>query len=423
MRAIKYLVGVSFFAMTWHANAFVGAIYGRVDVKTEHEIIAGLDGPTRTLIQNLAPDVRKEFVEAVRQSLGLIDQGVAKVLADMDSRIAERINHAVCAGPAAIQAGVEEISGVLWGERPKPVSYLMETYERRAEKFPALTAEAVAIRYEDLLQQAAIAGCRLADSAGKHRVEKLRTDVRERWRTWQEIEEVCDTPENCIEHRRKSIAELLKSSDARDVEKAEAYSQFDRVQEVRPERSAFANLMWHVGLRQWSKRDSEWLLYEPALIELRNIERGVAIAKGNRQLLAKQRIEATAQTLATAETAIKNAQDSLIASASSTPEAKAALQSNQENKAAASKALPDRAVVVETINLAVEGDSSFAEQAKTLVSRLDALPDAARSVELKADTYNTTIESAEKTRQEEAKETARRMAEYRQRQQDKFSPK
>ncbi len=371
------------------AHALLGILYGRADVnvKTHSEIIAGLDEPTRKLIQGFPLEVQTQIVELLKQSLPLLNRSVSAMLQDVDTRLERRINQAVCSGQALGQGMADEVKAVFTGSTVHPSSALVADYDLRIQRFESRSARSIAARYEDFLHRAAITACRAADNSVIERANNLRLLGRERWRTWTEIEAECESPSHCLVKRHSIIAVLLKTADSRDLAEVGAAQSFVDVKAELPPGG-------------WLGMGSpDWTAVEDELLKLRRIERAVSAAEGMRLSLARTRMQESTSTVATSETAMAAAENRLAAR--TIPENNAAAKESRD-------ALPaKRAELVANIDLAVQGDASLKDVGSALKARLTALDTRSSQVQTKAAQSTASITEEEKRRVEnEAKRKA-----------------
>jgi hypothetical protein len=364
------------------ANGFVGLFYAEAKVKTESEIIAGLDEPTRKLIAGMPETFRKETVELLRQTLPLIEKSMTDFLKEVDTRVERRINQLVCSGQAAGQGIAEELKGVVVGERPTPVRELVDRYDGRSTKFDGRSARSIAIDYEDFLQQAGITACRLVADAGTQRVDDVRVQARERWRTWTEIESQCANPADCLVKRHVAVRELVVKADSRDVERAEAKRELAEVKLIEPERGLWARTTALFGFERWAASKADWLAYEAQLVKLRAIERKVSTAKGARTTLARRYLSDAKAAVLEAERVIETAKARL---SDSVPTA------NEAAKKDAAAAGAPRTELIAQLDQAVMGDADLKDEAELCRKKLRDLEATAASIARLADTKNQAI--------------------------------
>lgn len=377
-----------------NAHAFLGLFYAEAKISTHSEIIAGLDEPTRRLIEGMPENVRKEVVESLRQSLPLINKSLAEFLQDVDLRLEKRINQLVCSGQALGQGAAEEIRGVIVRERPTPVRDLLDAYFKRGKRFESESALYLAISYEDFLQQAAITACRLADDAGLNRVNEIRIDAREFWRMWVDIEKQCTKPSECLPMRYKKVESLIASSDPRDVEAVDAKKLLAQVS-LKPASAGGLNIL------SWLPSEkAAWLASETELLKLRTIERTLGAAKGLRITLAKRYLTDATVAMLSVEQALVKARSRLSDSVTA---------DNEFARADATNAIAPRASILEQVNKAIVGEPSLKAEGEAVLSRLKASDSGAAEVAAIADKKNKDIADrlAEQKRQAEERERAR----------------
>lgn len=347
--AIVALVALLVIANHANANFFAALFYAKVKVKTESEIIAGLDEPTRNLIAGLPADAQKQAVEFVRQSLPLLDKSINGYIERVDLLIENRLNQLVCAGQAVGQGVAEEIKGVILNEKPKPIEDLAMSFEEREKNFRHSSARSIAISYEDFLQQAGIAACRLVDPAGTQRINKLRAQSRDKWRMWVAIEDTCSNPHDCLQKQYGLISATVKAADPRDVEGTSATKQLAEV------------ALLQKSTRWFSSDVRNWGAFEDELMKLRTIDRGLSAAKA-------LRISVASRYLADSEALVLEGEKDILAA-----RGRLHATNRSENDAAialAVKARVNELSAIEQARLASTGDASNRPKATELENRV-----------------------------------------------------
>ena len=91
--------------------------FGYLHVRTESDVTAGLDAPTRELIGRLPAELRAQVLQLLKDSLPLIDKSVNGYLDRAGVIINETINNASCAATAVVYNAIGEISSKIGANR------------------------------------------------------------------------------------------------------------------------------------------------------------------------------------------------------------------------------------------------------------------------------------------------------------------
>lgn len=366
------------------ARAIVlGLFYAEVKVKTESEIIAGLDEPTRRLLLSMPATVRTEMVELIRQSLPLLEQSTSVLIEKIDKAVEGRINQLVCTGQAMGIGVAEEFkAGLLGTDRPKPVKELVDVWDARYKKFESVSARSIAIAYEDFLHQAGITACRLADSSPAQRISDLRTEARQKWRVWMEIEKACVAPADCLGKRYEEVQALVAKADPRDVNQAQSKAALADVKLVKPQGGVWAWFRSAIGSPRWAGVDATWMAHETELEKLRNVQRALEATTAMRVSTAKRYLTDGISGVLAAEDAVQKAKALL----SSTDPA-----ANDNAAAAAQAAMRGKTDIVTQMDLAALGDSSLSTEVDAAKKRLRTIEEDAAKVVSDADAYKKAI--------------------------------
>ncbi len=299
---------------TGNANAFGAFFYAKV--KTESEVIAGLDEPTRQLIQSMPANIRVEAVKALAEAQPMIDKSVAKYLEDLDTRMADRIDQIGCVLSNTATDAIEKLKGP-WGDKA-PVSTLKNDYDTR-KYFDPKKVENLAINYVDFVAALAKAGCGVYDPQAKAIVTDLRKIVRQRMLMWQQIRDYCTSPSECLEKRYAYTRQLIENADPRDLTFTGAKSAFEEVN---------GKPVSKVGSGFFSDRSLKWTLDENELVKLYVIDRSLDASQSLRAQNSKLYMRDASLALAKAEQALAVAKPKL--SSTSTADNDAAIKSADE---------------------------------------------------------------------------------------------
>lgn len=364
----------------------LGLFYAEVKVKTESEIIAGLDEPTRRLLLSMPATVRTETVELIRQSLPLIEQSTSALLEKIDKVIEGRINQLVCAGQAMGIGVAEEFkAGLLGTDRPKPVKELVDAWDERSREFKTVSARSIAIDYEDLLHQAGITACRLADAGPAQRISDLRTEARQKWRVWGEIEKTCAAPADCLGKRYEAVQAMVAKADPRDLVQAKSKAALANVKLVEPEKGMWASLRSAMGSPRWAGVDATWIAHETELEKLRNVQRSLEATTAMRLTTAKRYLTDGISGVLAAEDALVKAK--AVLSATDTA-------ANDKAAAAAQVAIKGKDAILGQLSQALVGDPSLQPDVEAARKRMSRIDEDAAKVVTEAGTNRRTIADA-----------------------------
>ena len=365
----RALVGVTFAIALSMASLDAKAVFGllyaeaKVNIKTEHQIVAGLDDKTRAMILGLPDQARAQAIKFLQEAVPLVNEGLAQFLARLDSVLENRINGLVCSGQGLAKGVAEELGAAWRKERPKPLIELAVDFDTR-KGFDSKSARYLTFGYYDFLHNAAVTSCQLADGDAKSKVERMRAEARQHLRIWEEIEGICTTPAECLSTRYSSITELLAKSDRRDVENAEAKPALAAVKLVQVKSGVLPWITSLVGKTHWVADDAQWVAYEAELGKLRLIERSVDYARSLRQQTAKAR-------LATVLGAIVNSEAALISIASTVSTSSIASNSKAEQDAIG--LVKAKATWIAELARASANDSGLKSEVDGATQRLKAL--------------------------------------------------
>ncbi len=268
-------------------------------------------------------------------------------------------------------------------ERPKPLLELAQQFDARKGFDPA-SARYIAIGYFDFLHSAGVTACQLADGDAKARADKMRAQARQRLRIWEEIEDMCTSPAECMTKRYAAVHQVVANADPRDVENAGSRAALINVNLVQPEQGVRAWLASLAGITRWSTSKADWLSYEEELGKLRHIERSLHWATSLRQTVASA-------LLTESETALIGAELSLVKAKAQL--SNSSIASNNKAKADAAAALPQRTVVAD-LKQAETHDGRLKAAVEAARKRLKAVEDLAVEISTSADNYNKTIAAA-----------------------------
>ena len=274
-----------------NAHAVLGAFF-YAKVKTESEIIAGLDEDTRKLINSMPETVRIEAMKALKEAKPMVDQSVAKYLEDLDARLAIRIDHTMCALAAAGQILLEKLKGP-WRE-DTPITTLKKDYDKR-NHFDPRDIENLSYTYVDLVKAISVNGCGVFDMRARAIVNELREEVTGKMNTWHQIRHLCSTPAQCLEMRYPYVRQLIANSDPRDVEFTKAKAEYEKVN---------GKPVSKVGTGLFGDRSLKWTIDESELVKLYFIERSIDAAQSLRSENAKLYMRDASLVLTKAEDAL-----------------------------------------------------------------------------------------------------------------------
>ncbi|MBV7541965.1 hypothetical protein [Acidovorax sp. sic0104] len=300
--ATASICALSLACNTAHANVLGAFFYAHV--KTESEVLAGLDEPTRKLIESLPANLRTEAVKLVQEAMPLINDSMEKFLADVDTRLASRIDHIACLLGGLIDEAGNTVKGPFADKTP--VATLMKEYRARKE-FDTSTAEKITYTYIDYVKHLARAECTVGagDRTAKAVLTVDRLDAVERMSTWNELKHFCSTPADCLVKRVPYMRELVKNSDSRDVDFTRASAKLEQVKATPVSKHAASWL---------PDRSLKWVADENELVKLHRIERSLEAAQALRSTNAKLYIRDAGIALAKADERLAVAKSHLSSS-------------------------------------------------------------------------------------------------------------
>lgn len=382
-----------------NAHAFIGAfVYAKV--KTESEIIAGLDEKTRNLIEGLPANLRAEAIKALQEAQPLIDKSVAKYLDDVDTRIANRIDQAGCVAVVTADIIVEKIKGP-WGEKT-PITTLKRDYDTR-KHFDPRNVENLALTYADLVGSIVRTGCGVYDTKAKAVISEFRSEVGQKMDMWHQIRNYCKTPDECLVMRYSDVRNLIANSEQRDLDFTNARTAFEKVKGVPVSR---------VRRGFFGGQSLDWTIDEGELVKLYVIDRSIENARALRSQNAKLYARDAGSSLAKAEETLALATSKLH------PSIKA---QNDEASKVADATVALRAGVVDNANAAIASHADQKPEGERILARFAQIEREAASVKAKAKANNDAIDA--KAAQEAAKEAARKAEQHRWEQLDRMSVK
>lgn len=404
-RILSTLLALALVVTTSAANAFIGLLYGeaKVSIKTEHQFVAGLDEQTRRLIQGLAPQIRGEAIQFLRDAVPILDEGTAQFLNRLDTFLENRINGLVCSGQGLAKGLAEELGAAWRNERPKPLLELAQDFDAR-KGFDPKTAKYITLSYYDFLHNAAITSCQLADSDAKTRVEKMRAEARKRARVWEEIEGRCASPSECLTNRYAEISQLVATSDARDIQNAGATAGLAAVRLVQPKSGVLPWLNSLFGRTGWVAQDANWVSYETELVKLHTIARSIEFTRNLRQQTAKARYNTALASIASAEGAI-------VPHVASVGMASAAVNTKAEQDAKA--LIAGQTSWTADLNSALAGDGTLKTEVDGALQRIKALNTSVATMTTQVVANNAAIAAREAERLRRAQERSELLRELR----------
>lgn len=253
----------------------------------------GLDEPTRTLIENLPLELRKQVIEALKEALPLIDERVTDYLGKVNDIIDAQINHASCAALGTAQ-GIAHIFGAsVTFSSPTPIGDLDKLWGKTTQKYGLrATPHDVVIGYGDFLARAAVTSCEVAPAAeARETVALEQTNARWRWTVWKRVIKQCSSAEECTATVARQVHDALESADAQDLQQVAAKR---RMQEF--EGSPIPGPGWLTRAEDATGWDHVPLgIYEQRMSQLFRVEDDVLISRLKRGRAA---LKATLDTVA-----------------------------------------------------------------------------------------------------------------------------
>jgi hypothetical protein len=235
----------------------------------------GIDKPTRDLLAGMPEEVRKQFVEAIKEVLPLLDESIAKFIKQLDEMMSKQIINLQCAiigtGHNVFAQGKQDISG----KKPTPIRDLKTDVAEIVNGFGFSDGpDRYFTDYGDLLFRSQLTVCTTQIFAPiLPQVYEVQGTVLKRYNVWNRIHFVkCDNVSSCFNQVMTDLLKKVSVSDARDLNAIRAKERIAAV--VRPLDPGPSG--------KWDPTQSE-----QALAELFEVDDGIDVARSLRQLQAQ----------------------------------------------------------------------------------------------------------------------------------------
>ncbi|HCE39942.1 MAG: hypothetical protein CL543_09670 [Alcanivorax sp.] len=271
----------------------LGLSYG-FDARVE----AGLDAPTRRLIERLPEKVRIETLKLLREALPLVDQSVYSYLDRTERIIDTSLVSAGCTAQGAMKALVDDIDGRLpFSKDIYPVEDIVERVERMPESLnPLMGPRELRIKWADLAYSVGVTHCQVRSSPTSAAiVEEKLTSVERTARLWARAQDSdCDTARECLLTTKRQVETLVANSEGRDVKAAGAEAKLKQIR-IPPEPD-----------KRWLRSDlhMDYPPYEHALAGLFRISDAITVVRETREAEANALLLEAKRELTTQRTRI-----------------------------------------------------------------------------------------------------------------------
>lgn len=204
------------------------AVKVSLSTKAKLHLSAGIDKPTRDLIEKMPAAIREEILVAMDGALERLDTSVESYLEEVDRILADRLALFSCALTGASKNAIEEffknvkifsrVGITPVGTLRKEINALPGTLNK--DDSPATYRQA----YGDLLANAANTGCQVENTPLAYsEVVKMRVELTGKARPWIRVDEVaCSNARTCLAVVAARTNTKMQSADPRDVASADA---------------------------------------------------------------------------------------------------------------------------------------------------------------------------------------------------------
>ena len=235
----------------------------------------GIDKPTRELLAGMPEEVRKQFVEAIKEVLPILDESIAKFVKELDEMLSKQIINLQCAiigtSHNVFSQGKQDISG----KKPTPLRDLRTDVAEIVGGFQFNDdPERYFTDYGDLLYRSQLTVCTTQIFAPiLPQVYEVQGTVLKRYNVWNRIHSIkCSNISTCFDQVRADLLKKIEVSDVRDLNAVHAKERIAAVvAPVNPEPSD-----------KWDPTKSEL-----SLAELFEVDTGIDVARSLRQLQAQ----------------------------------------------------------------------------------------------------------------------------------------
>ncbi|MCV9964305.1 hypothetical protein OIU34_20675 [Pararhizobium sp. BT-229] len=270
---------------------------GLFDVGVDVDAEFGLDKRTMDFINGLAPQVRKEVLQLLKEALPLIDASVISYLNRVDAILDKQISHIQCAAIGTGAALSDDLKGKLpFGGQVQPVAKLEADLNSTITGFrPNVKPHDMRLAYSDLIYRATVANCQVAIASETAKdVAAILENARPRWMVWYRLDGSCPGITQCYSWQEQHTKETISKADKRDVVSADAEK---RISSVHQPKTRATGVVWATF------NPTE---YEKALGELISIEDGINLATAKRLSDANAAIESAGYLISEAKKVLAN---------------------------------------------------------------------------------------------------------------------
>ena len=238
----------------------------------------GIDQATRDYLNTLPVELRQQVVEAVRESLTLLDASVKQYIDELDTMLAKQVLNAQCAAVGVVGNGIGQLKQSVIGTKPMPIEDLRKDKDATIRAFkPGNAPGRYSDVYVDLLTRIKTTSCNVQiEPAAKAPVDEMYQDAFKRWMIWNRLSaSKCSDAFACFSQIKANLTTKIVQSDARDLDAVDARERLSAV--VAP-----------VDPGHWDRWFGKWdpTQAELSLRELLSIDDGVSTAMAVRELKA-----------------------------------------------------------------------------------------------------------------------------------------
>jgi hypothetical protein len=287
--SICVLCGLTSFWTTTHAADLT------LGLNVSAEATAGLDAPTRELIEHLPRELREQVIEGLKEALPLIDEHATEYLSKANDVIDAQINHASCAALGTTQGITRIFGATLTGTSPKPIGDMDKEWEKTRERYGLRSSpHDIVIAYADFLALAALTSCEVASSVEARETVALdQSAARWRWDVWKRVVDECSVSKACMGLVSMEVHGTIKSADPADLLRVNAVKRLKTLDDTPiPDpgwltQAADAVGMMHVSLGLYEERMSQLYRIENDVL-ISRLARGRALFRRTQLQVAEQ---------------------------------------------------------------------------------------------------------------------------------------
>jgi hypothetical protein len=235
----------------------------------------GIDKPTQDFLNKLPEELRKQIVQAMKESLHLLDESIEQYINQLDAMLARQLVNAQCAASGAVGNALGQVKQSVTGKSPLPIEELRkhESGIIHSFHFQDLPLHYLDV-YGDFLYNAKVTFCTLQiEPTVLPQLQEIYEEIFKRWSVWNRVSVAgCANVSGCYVRTRSDLDAKVAASDPRDLEAVNAKQRITAV--VAPTEPGW--------LGKWDPTQAEL-----SLGELLSIGTGIDTAKAIRELKAQ----------------------------------------------------------------------------------------------------------------------------------------